>query len=84
VHGTRGDWDAAIAMYDEVLRLVGDGEPAVTRLLMGASHVRALKAAGRLDDARAELARFEQLAARCQSRVAVRQVEELTKELAVS
>jgi tetratricopeptide (TPR) repeat protein len=84
VHGTRGDWDAAISMYDDVLRLVGEGEPAVSRLLMGASHVRALQAAGRSDDARAELARFEQLASRCQSPVAVRQVAELKAELAGS
>ena len=81
VHHARGEWEAAIRMCDEVLQILDGREPAVTRLLMGRTHVRALVAAGRHDEAAAALAAFEQLAAQCQSPQAVREAEELRREL---
>jgi len=77
VHYTRREWDAAISAFDEVLELIGAGETAVSRLLMGAWHVRALIAAGRLDEAEVQLVAFERLAGACQSRHASDQAAQL-------
>jgi hypothetical protein len=51
-------------------------DPAISKLLMGGVHVRALVAAGRLDEAALQLSAFEQLAA-CQSGLAVSDASEL-------
>ena len=77
VHYARGEWEAAIRVCNEVLEMLDGREPAVSKLLMGPLHVRALVAARRFGEARVQLAAFEELAARSQSRQAVSEASEL-------
>jgi tetratricopeptide (TPR) repeat protein len=81
VHYVRGEWDAAIRRCDEVLQILDGLEPAICKLHMGPTHVKALVAAGRLDEARVQLAAFEQLTAQCQSQHAADRAADLRREL---
>jgi tetratricopeptide (TPR) repeat protein len=81
VHYVRREWDAAIRQCEDVLQILDGREPALSKLLMGPVHVRALMAAGRIDEAAVQLDAFEALAARCQSPRAVEEATELRRDL---